>query len=363
VKTLKVKLGTRSYPILIGSGLLTTTELFDSTLKATQLLVITNDTVGPLYLDRLLARLGNRQIETVVLPDGEAHKTLASFNLIIDRLLAARFHRDACILALGGGVVGDVAGFAAASFQRGIDYIQIPTTILAQVDSSVGGKTAVNHPRAKNMIGAFHQPIAVLSDLDTLATLPRREFAAGLAEVIKYGLIVDLEFLDWIDENLERLLALDGAVLEHAIARSCELKAQIVAEDEREQGRRALLNLGHSFGHALESIAGYGRWLHGEAVAIGTVMAARLSHALGMLEQPDVLRLEELLQRAGLPLRAEGVSAAALLETMQLDKKADRDGLRLVLLNALGRASLQQAPAQALLLETIERCLSNNVRT
>jgi 3-dehydroquinate synthase len=362
VKTVTVDLGARAYPIQIGSGLIATTDLLDAQLSAHQILVVTNETVAPLYLDAVRARLGERQIETVVLPDGESHKTLASFNTIIDRLIGAQFHRDACLIALGGGVVGDIGGFAAACFQRGIDFIQIPTTILAQVDSAVGGKTAVNHAQAKNMIGAFHQPIAVISDLDTLKTLPSREFAAGLAEVIKYGLIEDLMFLEWLEQNLDALLALEPSALEHAIGKSCEIKARIVAEDERERGRRALLNLGHTFGHALEAEAGYGRWLHGEAVAIGTVMAAELSTAEGLLDREDSKRIESLLRRAGLPVSADGVDGQRLLARMQLDKKAGRKGLRVVLLEKLGRAVVRPAPDESLLLDIVNRCIGEHAR-
>jgi 3-dehydroquinate synthase len=349
VKTLQVLLGARSYPIHIGPGLLRDAKLVDRVVDAEQTLVVTNDVVAPLYLEPLRRALGGRRVETVVLPDGEQHKTLATFERIIDRLIAARFHRDACIVALGGGVVGDVAGFAAASYQRGIPFVQMPTTLLAQVDSSVGGKTAVNHPAAKNMIGAFHQPAAVLTDIETLGTLPRRELSAGLAEVIKYGLILDAALFEWLESHMDDLLALDGEAVAHAIACSCEIKAQIVAEDARERGNRALLNLGHTFGHALEALGGYERWLHGEAVAIGTVLAARTSQALGWLRAEDCVRIEALLQRAGLPTRAPGVDVDALLERMTLDKKAGRQGLKLVLLEGLGRGVVTPAPDAGLL--------------
>jgi 3-dehydroquinate synthase len=279
-----------------------------------------------------------------VLPDGERHKTLATFTSVIDRLIDARFHRDCCLVALGGGVIGDLTGYVAASYQRGVDFVQVPTTLLAQVDSSVGGKTAVNHPRAKNMIGAFHQPTAVLADTSTLRTLPPRELAAGLAEVIKYGIIVDADFFAWLEAHIDELKLLDAAALTHAIRVSCEIKAAIVAEDEREQGRRALLNLGHTFGHALEALGNYERWLHGEAVAIGTVLAARTSAALGLIEERDCERIERLLARAGLPTRAGGIDAGELLEHMRGDKKADRGGLKLVLIRALGSAQVTRAP-------------------
>jgi 3-dehydroquinate synthase len=267
----------------------------------------------------------------------------------MDRLVDERFHRDCCLIALGGGVIGDVTGYAAASFQRGVDFIQIPTTLLAQVDSSVGGKTAVNHPRAKNMIGAFHQPVAVLADTDTLRTLPPRELAAGLAEVVKYGVIVDLEFFAWLEDAMPQLRALDSGALAFAVRRSCEIKAAIVAEDERERGRRALLNLGHTFGHALETIGGYERWLHGEAVAIGIVLAARTSAAMGWIGETECERIERLFAAAGLPTAADGVDTDVLLEQMLLDKKADKKGLKLILIEKLGRAIVTPAPDRAVL--------------
>lgn len=352
METITVALGDRSYPIHIGRELLSASALYGNAAK--QVLIVTNEVVAPLYLAKVQNALAGRVVETLVLPDGERHKTLATFNAIIDRLVDARFHRDCCLVALGGGVVGDVTGFAAAAFQRGVDFVQIPTTLLAQVDSSVGGKTAVNHPRAKNMIGAFHQPIAVLADTDTLRTLPPRELAAGLAEVIKYGIIVDAEFFAWLEGNVAKLVAQDPAALAHAIRRSCELKAAIVAEDEREHGRRALLNLGHTFGHALESLGNYERWLHGEAVAIGMVLAARTSHALGWITERDVERIETLLGSAGLPTRAPGTGAAAVLELMQLDKKADQAGLKLILVEKLGQAVVTRVPDAALLRRVLE---------
>jgi 3-dehydroquinate synthase len=316
---------------------------------AKQLLIVTNEVVAPLYLAKVQDAFAGRDVETLILPDGERHKTLATFTAIIDRLIDARFHRDSCLVALGGGVVGDVTGYAAASFQRGIDFIQVPTTLLAQVDSSVGGKTAVNHPRAKNMIGAFHQPSAVVADTDTLKTLPPRELAAGLAEVIKYGVIVDSDFFAWLEDAMPKLRALDSAAVTYAVRRSCEIKAAIVAEDEREHGRRALLNLGHTFGHALEAIGQYERWLHGEAVAIGTVLAARTSAALGSIGEPECERIEQLFAAAGLPTSAPGIDPDLVLERMQLDKKADRKGLKLILIEALGRAVVTPAPSRDLL--------------
>jgi len=356
VETIVVALGSRSYPIHIGPDLLAKPELYGVTAK--QVLIVTNEVVAPLYLKPVQAALRGRELETVIVPDGERHKTLATFTTVIDRLIDARFHRDCCLVALGGGVIGDLTGYAAASYQRGVDFVQLPTTLLAQVDSSVGGKTAVNHPRAKNMIGSFHQPIAVLADTATLRTLPPRELGAGLAEIIKYGVIVDAPFFAWLEEHVDDLGRLDPAALTHAIKRSCEIKAAIVAEDEREQGRRALLNLGHTFGHALEAIGNYERWLHGEAVAVGIVLAARTSVALGSLAARDADRIERLLARAGLPVKASGVDPAELLEHMRGDKKADRAGLKLILIRALGDAAVTRAPAEdklrAVLAEQLE---------
>jgi 3-dehydroquinate synthase len=347
VETITVALGDRSYPIHIGSGLLDDAALYGT--AARQILIVTNETVAPLYLARIEAALRGRNLETLVLPDGERFKTLGTFGTVLDRLVDANFHRDACLVALGGGVIGDLTGYAAASYQRGIDFVQIPTTLLAQVDSSVGGKTAVNHPRAKNMIGAFHQPIAVLADTSTLRTLPPRELSAGLAEVIKYGVIVDSAFFAWLEHNMDALRALDTKALSYAIRRSCEIKAEIVAEDERERGRRALLNLGHTFGHALEAIGNYERWLHGEAIAVGTVLAARTSLSLGWLDSASCKRIEKLLERAGLPTHASGIDPDALLEGMRGDKKADHAGLKLILIKAVGDAVVARAPADAAL--------------
>jgi 3-dehydroquinate synthase len=347
VETITVALGERSYPIHIGPKLIGDGSLYG--IRAQQILIVTNDVVAPLYLDAVRAALAGRSVATIVLPDGERHKTLATFEKIVDRLVDARFHRDCCLVALGGGVVGDVTGYAAASFQRGVDFVQVPTTLLAQVDSSVGGKTAVNHPRAKNMIGAFHQPVSVLADTDTLKTLPGRELAAGLAEVVKYGIIVDADFFAWLEREMPKLRALDPGALTFAIRRSCEIKAAIVAEDERERGVRALLNLGHTFGHALESIGNYDRWLHGEAVALGIVLAARTSAALGRIDSAVCERIERLLASAGLPTTATGVDPELVLERMQLDKKADKKGLKLVLLDELGHAVVTAAPDRKLL--------------
>ena len=352
-----VELGARSYTIRIGSGLLSDRRLLETAIPAHQVLIVTNSVVGPLYLERLQAGLAGREIDVCVLPDGEQHKTIGTFTTIIDRLIESRFRRDCCIVALGGGVVGDVAGFAAASYQRGVDLVQAPTTLLAQVDSSVGGKTAVNHPRAKNMIGAFHQPKAVIADTQTLATLPPRELGAGIAEIIKYGLIADAKLFEWLEAHIEDLLAVDQPALEHAIEQSCRIKAEIVALDEREQGQRALLNLGHTFGHALEALGRYERWLHGEAVAIGIEMAANVSAELGWLDKPARERISRLLKLARLPRAAPGITADDVLAQMQLDKKAARAGMRLVLLEGIGRAVLTSAPERALLRAAIERQL------
>lgn len=336
MQRLVIDLGSRSYPILIGAGLLDDPDLIARCVPARDVLVVTNETVGLLYLDRLVRGLGGKRVASLALPDGEQHKTLEVLARIFDALVNGRLNRDACVVALGGGVVGDMAGFAAACYQRGVDCVQVPTTLLAQVDSSVGGKTGVNHPGGKNLIGAFHQPRAVLSDTSTLATLPARELRAGLAEVIKYGLVADAQFLDWIDAHLDAILALDPAALAHAIRRSCEIKAEIVAEDEREHGRRALLNLGHTFGHAIETATGYGDWLHGEAVGVGMLLAADLSRRLGWIDGAAVERLRGLLRRAGLPDAPPRIGAARALELMGLDKKVQGGLIRLVLLARTG---------------------------
>ncbi|HUM92348.1 MAG TPA: 3-dehydroquinate synthase, partial [Candidatus Competibacter sp.] len=310
MKTLYVELGDRRYPIYIGPGLLDRPDLLRTHVPGRQVLVVSNTTVAPLYLDRVRAALAGLRHEAVVLPDGEQYKTLETLDEIFTALLSHRLDRDCTLVALGGGVIGDMAGFAAACYQRGVHFIQIPTTLLAQVDSSVGGKTAVNHPLGKNMIGAFYQPRCVLADTDTLKTLPDRELSAGLAEVIKYGLIRDLPFLEWLEDHIEQLLARDAAALTEAIERSCRNKADIVAADERETGERALLNLGHTFGHAIETGMGYGEWLHGEAVAVGMNLATDLSARLGWLKGEQVERVRTLLARARLPLNApEGLTA------------------------------------------------------
>jgi 3-dehydroquinate synthase len=338
VLTLQVSLAERSYPILIGDRLLADAALLGRHLPARDLLLVSNTTVAPLYAERVRAALGDRRIIDVRLPDGEQYKNLEYLGRVLDVLVTNRFGRDCVVLALGGGVIGDLAGFAAACYQRGVAFAQMPTTLLSQVDSSVGGKTGVNHPGGKNMIGAFHQPSVVFADTSTLGTLPLRELRAGLAEVVKYGLIFDIEFLSWIENNVDALLKLDPAVLAHAIHRSCELKADVVRRDERENGDRALLNLGHTFGHAIETVTGYTQWLHGEAVATGMVIAADMSAKLGMLPSTDVQRIRNLLQRIGLPVEAPRFGAQRALDCMQIDKKVKSGRIRLVLLERLGAA-------------------------
>jgi 3-dehydroquinate synthase len=349
MQTVHIDLGSRSYPILIGSGLLDQPSVLVQAIPARDVLVVTNETVGPLYLAAVLRGLAGKRVASIALPDGERYKTLETLGRVLDAMVEQRLNRDACIVALGGGVVGDMAGFAAACYQRGVDYVQVPTTLLAQVDSSVGGKTGVNHPGGKNLIGAFHQPRAVISDTATLATLPVRELRAGLAEVIKYGLVDDLEFLGWIERNAQPLLALDPEALAHAVRRSCEIKARIVAADEREQGQRALLNFGHTFGHAIETATGYGQWLHGEAVAVGMVLATDLSRRLGWLAEADVARVRALLERVGLPSHAPAIGADHALELMGMDKKVLAGRIRLVLLRKLGQGAVSgDYPAEAL---------------
>ena len=338
MNTLKVELGSRSYPILIGDGLLGQPELLRQHVPARDVLIVSNTTVAPLYLDTLSAALRPRRVVEVVLPDGESHKTLATVSRILDVLVANRFGRDCAVVALGGGVVGDMAGFAAASYQRGVSFVQVPTTLLSQVDSSVGGKTGVNHPGGKNLIGAFHQPILVLADTRTLSSLPPRELRAGLAEVIKYGLICDAAFFAWLEAHMDELLAGDPAALVHVIHRSCEIKAEIVGRDEREQGDRALLNLGHTFGHAVESATGYKRWLHGEAIGAGMLMAAAMSRECGLMSAEDVLRVQRLIARTGLPTYIEGVPPETALEYMRIDKKVQSGRIRLILLRKMGDA-------------------------
>jgi 3-dehydroquinate synthase len=356
-QTLTVHLGERSYPILIGAGLARSGELLAAHIPHRDILLVSNTVVAPLYAATLRQALAQgpagRRVVEVILPDGEQYKTLATAGRVFDVLIANRFGRDAVVVALGGGVVGDLAGFVAACYQRGIDLVQVPTTLLAHVDSSVGGKTAVNHPGGKNMIGAFHQPRAVIADTDLLSTLPDRELSAGLAEVIKYGLIRDAAFFDWIEAHLDALLAREPAALAHAIRRSCELKAQIVARDEREHGERALLNLGHTFGHAIEAATGYVEWLHGEAVGTGMLIAVDMSQRLGRIDAALEARLRALLRRAHLPVTAPQIGAARALDYMRIDKKVQGGRVRLVLLDALGAAAVTGDYADAVLEQTL----------
>jgi 3-dehydroquinate synthase len=355
MKTLHVELGDRRYPVYIGPGLLGRPELLQPHIPGQQLLIVSNTTVAPLYLERARAALTSRRHEAVILPDGERYKTLDTLEQVFTALLTHRFDRSCTLIALGGGVIGDLTGFAAACYQRGVHFIQIPTTLLAQVDSSVGGKTAVNHPLGKNMIGAFHQPRCVLADTDTLATLPDRELSAGLAEVIKYGLIRDFPFLEWLEANLEALLARDAAALTAAIERSCRNKAAIVAADERETGERALLNLGHTFGHAIETGVGHGEWLHGEAVAVGMALAADLSARLGWLSGEQVERVRALLARARLPLDPPpALTPDDFLRLMAVDKKVKDGRLRLILLRDLGQGAIAEDVNARRLRETLE---------
>jgi 3-dehydroquinate synthase len=340
LQQLQVQLGDRSYPILIGSGLLGEASLLSQHIRAHDLLLVTNTTVGPLYAARVHASLPRRRIVDVVLPDGEQHKTLANISSMLDVLVANRYSRDACVVALGGGVVGDMSGFAAACYQRGIDFVQLPTTLLAQVDSSVGGKTGVNHPGGKNLIGAFHQPRAVVADTETLASLPLREMRAGVAEIIKCAMICDEPFFTWLEESIEPLLELRQDVVAHAVRRSCEIKADIVRRDEREQGDRALLNLGHTFGHAIEAATHYKSWLHGEAVGAGLAMAATFSARAGFMPTADVERVAALLRRAGLTTSAADVRSVDALDAMRIDKKVKEGRMRFVLLRGIGQSFL-----------------------
>jgi len=339
MNSLQVDLGDRSYPICIGGGLLDNPEPLLTHVAGSEVLVVSNETVAPLYLDRVLGHLAGKKVGTVILPDGERYKTLDTLATIYQRLLELRHSRKTTLIALGGGVVGDMTGFAAASYQRGVSFIQIPTTLLSQVDSSVGGKTGVNHPLGKNMIGAFHQPVAVIADVDVLDTLPPREFSAGLAEVIKYGLIIDRGFYQWLEDNMAALMARDRGALIHAVEQSCRNKARVVAADERESGLRAILNLGHTFGHAIETAGDYQGLLHGEAVAVGMVMAADLSARLGHVPGAEVKRLVALLQAAGLPVAVPpGMTVEAFKAHMAVDKKVADGVVRLVLLRAVGEA-------------------------
>lgn len=340
METLNVDLGERSYPIYIGERLLTRAELLLPALAQKKVAVVTNAVVAKLYLEPLTSALHRLGVETVaiVLPDGEEYKNSETLNRVFDALLENRCERKTTVVALGGGVIGDLAGFAAAVYRRGIPYIQVPTTLLAQVDSSIGGKTAINHPLGKNMIGAFHQPKLVLADTMTLNSLPEREFSSGLAEVIKYGLIRDPEFFVWLENHMAKLVSRESTALAYAIRRSCENKAAVVAADERESGMRALLNLGHTFGHAIETGAGYGKWLHGEAVAAGTLLAARLSQRLGLIADSDTERIAGLYRHAGLPVAAPDFGAARYRQLMGVDKKVEGGKIRFVLLKKIGEA-------------------------
>lgn len=355
MQTLTVNLGERSYPIYISTGLLGQSDLLGKFIAGKQVLIVTNETVAPLYLEKTQAMLTGFQHETVILPDGEHYKNLQVLNRIFDALLEQSFNRDCTLIGLGGGVIGDMAGFAAACYQRGVSFVQIPTTLLAQVDSSVGGKTGVNHPLGKNMIGAFHQPRGVLIDSNTLNTLTDRELSAGMAEVIKYGLIRDFAFFEWLEDAMDALLNRESNALISAIARSCQNKAEIVALDERESGVRALLNLGHTFGHAIEAGLGYGVWLHGEAVAAGMCLAAKLSARLGWLTQDQVKRVVTLLQRARLPVQLpNNLNSETMLRFMAVDKKVQQGRLRLILLKTLGDGTIVDGVNPNLLRATLE---------
>jgi len=352
--TLFVELGDRSYPIFIGDGLMQLSKLLASHIHGQQVLVVTNETVAPLYLEALLDNLSAYSVETVILPDGEMYKNIEELNTIFNVLLTKKYNRTATLVALGGGVVGDMTGFAAACYQRGVNFLQIPTTLLAQVDSSVGGKTAVNHRLGKNMIGAFYQPQCVIVDTSLLDTLPDRQFKAGLAEVVKYGLISDPDFFDWMEKNITKLLERDPAALCFAIEKSCANKAKIVARDERENDVRATLNLGHTFGHAIETFYSYQGWLHGEAVAVGMVMAAELSKHMGWIQKTDVSRIKELLVLCGLPISPpKEMSSQVFLELMSVDKKVLDGTLRFVLLQSIGKAIVTSDIKQDILLKVM----------
>ena len=362
--TVHIELDERSYPIEIGTGLIGQAATFAGLPRASQALIVTNTTVAPLYAAALQTALQPHypKVHVVALPDGEAYKTWETLNLIFDALLGHGCDRKTVLFALGGGVVGDMTGFAAASFMRGVPFVQVPTTLLAQVDSSVGGKTAINHPLGKNMIGAFYQPQRVICDLSSLHTLPERELSAGLAEVIKYGPIADMALLDWLDANMDALMARDVNALAHAVQRSCEIKAHVVGQDEREAGLRAILNFGHTFGHAIEAGMGYGAWLHGEAVGCGMVMAATLSQRLGLVDAAFVQRLTALIARAKLPTRGPVLdaqdNAGRYLEFMRVDKKAEAGDIKFVLIDGPGQAVMRGAP-DALVREVIDACCAS----
>ena len=365
MQQLVVEIPHRQYPIFVAEGLLADTqklrELLLARIQGRQVAIITNKVVAPLYLDALLEALDGLQVDVMQMDDGEAEKIFRFISKRWTSLLAARHNRSTCLIALGGGVVGDLRGFVAATFQRGVDFVQIPTTLLAQVDSSVGGKTAVNHPQGKNMIGAFHQPVAVLADTATLGTLPSREYAAGLAEVVKYGVIEDAAFFEFLEQHSDDLLAKDGAVLSQVILRCCAIKAEVVSADERESGRRAILNYGHTFGHGIEKLCGYGQWLHGEAVAIGMVMAARLSVAVAGLDESVVMRLTALLRRLGLPTALDQASRKvatieAMMDVMGLDKKVVDGRLRFIVASQLGQVQVRDDIDAAVLRNVLAQC-------
>lgn len=351
----------RSYPIYIGNGILEQVERILPYLKQKRVAIVTNETVAPFYLQKFQSAFERNQVSTVtiILPDGEHYKDWKTLNLIYDALLKQNCERKTTLIALGGGVIGDLTGFAAATYLRGIPFIQVPTTLLAQVDSSVGGKTGINHPLGKNMIGAFYQPLLVLADSATLSTLPDREFRSGIAEVIKYGLIWDDPFFSWLEENMNKLVARDLTVLNKAICRSCEIKAEIVAADEFESGVRSLLNLGHTFGHAIENAMGYGQWLHGEAVAAGTLVAAELSKRKGLIKETEIVRIKKLFQLADLPVSLPAISPNQYLDLMKLDKKVEGGKMRFILLNQIGKAAIFDNIPESLVIETMTACGAN----
>ncbi|WP_353427573.1 3-dehydroquinate synthase [Polynucleobacter sp. MWH-UH19D] len=355
MKTLEVDLGNRSYPIYIGADLIDRPELFKACEKSSSIYIVTNTTVAPFYAERLTKTLGTfgKTIRTIVLPDGESYKDWKNLQLIFDDLLKFGADRQTMLVALGGGVIGDMTGFAAASFMRGVRFIQVPTTLLAQVDSSVGGKTGINHPLGKNMIGAFHQPVAVIADLNTLKTLPARELSAGLAEVVKHGAIADAQFLDWIEANAKPLLACDTDAMSHAVLRSCEIKSAVVSADEREGGIRATLNFGHTFGHAIEAGMGYGEWLHGEAVGCGMVLGADLSCRLNYITRAEADRLKKIIQSMNLPIAPPKFGGKRYLELMQVDKKTESGQIRYIVLEKIGKAQIQGVP-DTQVLETLK---------
>ena len=362
LETITVELGSRSYPIYIGEGLVAAPLLLKKHLATKQVHIVSNETIAPLYLDKLIEGLDpSMSVTTTLLPDGEKYKNLAYLNNIFDGLLESRCNRKVTLIALGGGVIGDMTGFAAASYQRGVNFIQIPTTLLSQVDSSVGGKTGVNHRLGKNMIGAFYQPQCVLIDTQVLSTLPTREMSAGIAEIIKYGAICDKNFFEWLENNIDDLLDKNFRALSYAIKTSCEKKAEVVAKDEKESGVRATLNFGHTFGHAIESHMGYGEWLHGEAVAVGMCLAAELSSEMGLINKKEALRVRDLCQRAKLPVdKPTGMQAAEFIRYMKVDKKNVTESIRLVLLSALGNAVVSDDASEKMIGEIIDRYPKND---